>query len=100
MSKQNCVNFWDEVYLDKRLHTIIEHRFYDVYRQDMMSNIHQVSRGYTYQHLVDSFCMQYMYYALKPIDDICKKYIARFRMSSHCLNIKHDRYRNELRENR
>ena len=35
------------------------------------------------------------YYLLKPIDDICKKYIARFRMSSHCLNIEHGRYRNE-----
>ena len=40
------------------------------------------------------------FYLLKPIDDICKKYIARFRMSSHCLNIEHGRYRNELRENR
>ena len=40
------------------------------------------------------------YYLLKPIDDICKNYIARFRMSSHCLNIEHGCYRNELRENR
>ena len=98
LCKLGLAYIWDEMYIDKRLYKIIEHRFYDVYRQEMMSNIHQVSRGYTYQHLVDSFCMQY--YLLKPLDDICKKYIARFRMSSHCLNIEHGRYRNELRENR
>ena len=98
LSKLRLTYIWDETYIDKRLFKIIEHRFFDVYKHEMMSSIHNVSRGYTYEYLVDSFCMQF--YLLKPIDDVYKKYVTRFRVSSHCLNIEHGRYRNELRENR
>ena len=45
LCKLGLTYIWDEVYIDKRLYTIIEHRFYDVYRQEMMSNIHQVYVG-------------------------------------------------------
>ena len=98
LSKLGLAYIWDETYIDKRLFKIIEHRFFDVYKHEMMSSIRNVTRGYTYQYLVDSFCMQF--YLLKPIDDVYKKYITRFRVSFHCLNIEHGRYRNELRENR
>ena len=81
MCKLGLTYIWEEVYIDKGLYTIIENRFYDVYRQEMMSNIHQVYvRRYTYQHLVDSFCMQY--YLLKPID-ICKNILPDLE----CLHI-------------
>ena len=51
---------------------------------------------YTMSHVVTliNTCMQF--YLLKPIDDVYKKYITRYRISSHCLNIEHGRYINEL----
>ena len=63
----------------------------------MMFSIHNISRGNTYQHLVDNFCMQF-FYLLKPIDDVYfyyKNYITRIRVSSHCLNIEHGRRNTE-----
>ena len=64
----------------------------------MMATINTMSRGIIYQHLVDNFCMQY--YLCKPINTKYQKYITRYRISAHNLNIEQGRYGNIIRNSR
>jgi len=63
----------------------------------MLSKISSASQGRVYQHLINNFCLQY--YLCKPVNPAYKKYITRFRLSSHNLNIEQGHYRNENRRN-
>ena len=83
---------------DSGLYKVIEQRFMDVYKQNILSYINESARGNLYRHLVDNFCLQF--YLCKPIDFQYKKFITRFRISAHNLNIETGRYYNENRNNR
>ena len=83
---------------DSGFYNVIEQRFMDVYKQNILSYINESARGNLYRHLVDNFCLQF--YLCKPIDFQYKKFITRFRISAHNLNIETGRYNNENRNNR
>ena len=89
---------WQSDCADNIIYHLIEQRFYDINKQEMLSKINVLSRGHLYQYLIDNFCMQF--YLLKPISPIYKKCITQFRLGSHNLNIEQGRYRNEPRESR
>ena len=78
---------------DSGLYKVIKQRFMDVYKQHILSYINESARGNLYRHLVDNFCLQF--YLCKPIDFQYKKFITRFRISAHNLNIETGRYYNE-----
>ena len=46
-------------------------------------------KGLLYQHLIDNFCVQF--YLNKPIELRYRKYLTKFRISSHSLNIEKGR---------
>ena len=98
LNKLGLSYLWDCDLNDKQLFSIIKQRFYHVQKQEMLSDIGNAAMGELYQHLIDNFCMQY--YLVKPIPNMYKKCIARYRTSSHNLNIELGRQRNEIRENR
>ena len=98
LNKLGLSYLWDYDLNDKQLFSIIKQRFYDVQKQEILSDIGNAAKGELYQHLIDNFCMQY--YLVKPIPNFLKKCIARYRTSSHNLNIELGRQRNENRENR
>ena len=63
-----------------------------------MSTIQTTPKGYLYQHLTYNFSLAS--YLCKPIKLMYKKTLARFRLSSHNLNIEQGRYRNIHRDQR
>ena len=88
----------NNVCYNKNTFSINKHRFTDLYQQELLSNLATTSRGHLYQHLVDHHCLQY--YLCKPIPQVYRRYISRFRLSSHNLKIESDRYTNIERNNR
>ena len=64
----------------------------------MLATAANSPKGLIYQHLIDNFTLQY--YLRKPIEPIYKRYITRFRISSHNLLIEMGRHRNVQRRNR
>ena len=89
--------FYSEV-CDKSTIDMIVQRVKDIYKQTLLSNIATSAKGVLYQHLVDNFTLQY--YLCKPINPMYMKYIARFRTSTHDLNVERGRYENIDRRNR
>ena len=77
---------------------IIELRLLDIYKQSVLSYFTSSSKCVIYQHLIDNFCLQS--YLRRPINPSGKKCIAKFRMSSHSLNIEKGRHRNVARNMR
>ena len=78
--------------------SIIKQRIFDVFKQELISDIGNSSRGHLYQHLIDNVCLQY--YLSKPVNRISQKYIAKYRLSAHNLNIERGRYQNINRPDR
>ena len=83
---------------DDHVMSIIKQRIFDVFKQELMSDIENSSRGHLYQHLIDNVCLQY--YLSKPVNRISQKYIAKYRLSAHNLNIERGRYQNINRPDR
>ena len=77
---------------------IIKSRFNDVYQQNMLSRIQNTTRGALYKHLVDNFTIQY--YLQKSLNPTYRKYLSKFRLSAHSLNIEKGRYNNTNRRDR
>ena len=77
---------------------IIKRRFYDFYQQELLSTISNSSKGFIYQYLVDTFCLQF--YLNKALLQTYRKFITRFRLSSHDLRIESGRYNNTARNDR
>ena len=98
LAKLGLNYLWDDVIQNNCFINIVENRMKDMYRQTLLSDISRSSKGFLYQHMVDNFTMQY--YLCKPVPAIYKKYISKFRLSSHNLNIEKGRYTNENRRNR
>jgi hypothetical protein len=90
---ENYINMTDNCIIG-----IIKCRLRDIYTQSMMTDISNSSKGLLFQHLVDNFTLQN--YLCKPINPLYRKYISRFRMSSHKLRIEQGRYSNENRNSR
>ena len=70
---------------------IIKSRFNDVYQQNMLSRIQNTTRGALYKHLV---------YLQKSLNPTYRKYLSKFRLSAHSLNIEKGRYNNTNRRDR
>ena len=96
LNKLGLSYLWDCDLNHKQLFSLIKQRFYDVQKQEMLSDICNAAKGELYQHLIDNFCIQH--FLVKPIPNMYKKCIARYRISSHNLNIELGRQRNEIRE--
>ena len=77
---------------------IIKSRFNDVYQQNMLSRIKNTTRGALYKYLVDNFTIQY--YLQKSLNPTYRKYLSKFRLSAHSLNIEKGRYNNTNRRDR
>ena len=73
---------------------IIKSRFNDVYQQNILFRIQNTTslRGALYQHLVDNFTIQF--YLQKSLNPTYRKYLSKFRLPAHSLNVEKDRYNN------
>ena len=74
---------------------IIKSRFNDVYQQNMLSRIQNTTRGALYKHLLDDFTIQFC--LQKSLNPTYRKYLSKFRLSAHSLNIEKGRYNNTNR---
>ena len=81
-----------------RDYKIIESRILDICKQNIMSSLSISPKCFLYQHLIDNFCNQS--YLKRSINVNAKKYITRFRTSSHSLNIEKGRHNNVLKSAR
>ena len=77
LNKLGLSYLWDCDLSDKHVFSITKQRFYDVQKQEMLGDIGNAAKGELYQHLIDNFCIQY--YLVKPIPNMYKKCIARYR---------------------
>ena len=77
---------------------IIEQRLKDSYQQLLLSDICRSSKGIIYQHLVDHFNLQP--YLKKHVRKDFLQQIAKFRLSSHKLQVEIGRHSNIQRNNR
>ena len=64
---------WKMNYVDKSTFNVIKNRYYDIYKQEMMSDVQNISRGEVYKHLIDNFCIQY--YLTKPLLPVYRQHI-------------------------
>ena len=69
---------------------IFEQRLIDTTNQNLLHDIKNTTKGVLYQHLIDNVCLQT--YLKKPIDTCYRKYISKFRISAHSLNIETGRH--------
>ena len=102
-STNNCIlkSCYDDMLVNSDtwlMNVKYENRVKDIHQQLILSCIHNSSKGALYQHLVDNFTLQF--YLRKSLDTRCQIYIAKFRLSSHNLNIESGRFHNVTRRNR
>ena len=64
----------------------------------MLSRIQNTTRGALYKHLLDNFTIQF--YLQKSLNPTYRKYLSKFRLSAHSLNIEKGRYNNTNRRDR
>lgn len=82
----------------KNTYFLIKQRIFDIAKQEIMSQIQCSSKCNVYKYLIDNFCIQT--YLSKPIPSQYKKYLSKFRLSSHQLAIEVGRFKKVEKCNR
>ena len=71
---------------------VIKQRLCDIVKQEFDATLESSSKCFLYRYMISNFSLQS--YLCKPIPDIYKKCIVKFRLSSHNLAIEKGRYSN------
>jgi len=89
---------WINQYIDHNHLPIIKQRLLDQAQQFIRGQISESPKCIYYKYMIDVYCLQY--YLSKFIPAHFRKYITKFRLSSHKLAIETGRYHNTDRSDR